>query len=49
VRHHRLALQSALTQQQLHNRVLELCLEMKKDEFTVMVPFAKELLWVHEK
>jgi hypothetical protein len=23
--------------------------EMEKDEFTLMFPFAKELLWVHEK
>ncbi|KRX31311.1 hypothetical protein T09_15713 [Trichinella sp. T9] len=31
-------------QQQLHNRVFKLYLEMKKDESTLMVPFAKELL-----
>ena len=24
-------------------------IEMEKDEFTLMFPFAKELLWVHEK
>ena len=35
-----------LTQQQLHNRELKLFLEIKKDESTIMIPYAKELLWV---
>jgi hypothetical protein len=36
-----------LTQKQLHNRVFKLYLEMKKDESTLIVPFAKEYLWGH--
>jgi hypothetical protein len=37
-----LSYNSVLTQQQLHHRVFKLYLEMKKDESTLMVPFAKE-------
>ena len=36
-----------LTPQQLHSRMLKLYLEMRKDESTLMLSFAKELLWAH--
>jgi hypothetical protein len=36
---------SVLKQQQLQNRELKLSLELKKGESTLMVPFAKGLLW----
>jgi hypothetical protein len=40
-----LSYNSVLTQEWFHNRLLKLFLEMKKDESTLMIPFAKELLW----
>jgi hypothetical protein len=42
-----LSYNSLLTPQQLHNRMLKLYVEMKKDESTLMLSFAKELLWAH--
>jgi hypothetical protein len=42
-----LSYNSVLTQQQLYNRMFKLYMETKKDESTLMVPFAKELLWAH--
>jgi hypothetical protein len=44
-----LSYNSVLTQQQLFNRVFKLYVEMKKDESTLMIPFAKELLWASQQ
>jgi hypothetical protein len=36
-----------LAPQQPYNRMLKLYLEMKKDDSTLMISFAKELLWAY--
>jgi hypothetical protein len=38
---------SLLTPQQLYKKMLKLYLEMKKDDSTLMLSFARELLWAH--
>ena len=42
-----LSYNSLLTPQQLHNRMLKLYMEMKKDDSTLMFFLTKELLWPH--
>ena len=42
-----LSYNSYVAPKQPYNRMLKLFFEVKKDDFTLMFSFAKELLWAH--